>query len=133
VVHDVQGLAPGVYHHAVEDHCLEQLGTGDHRAELQEVTLDQELAADAAVVFVWSAVFGRAAWEYGARAYRYVYLDAGHAAQNLFLAATALGLAACPVGAFTDTRLDGIIGVDGRTESAIYLMAVGRHPAQDVP
>ena len=128
VAHHVRGLAPGVYHYAVEDHALETVRTVDLRETLEAICLEQEQAGQASVVFVFTAVFGRAAWEYGPRAYRYVYLDAGHSAQNLALAAEALGLGACPLGAFQDAQLDEILGVDGRDESAIYLMSVGPRP-----
>jgi SagB-type dehydrogenase family enzyme len=61
------------------------------------------------------------------RAYRYVYLDAGHIAQNLALAAVGLGLGTCQVAAFFDDDMNTILGVDGVDESVIYLSAVG-HP-----
>ena len=89
--------------------------------------LFQEFCSEAAAVFVWTAVFPRAKWKYRQRAYRYVYLDAGHIAQNLMLAAVGLGLGSCPVAAFFDDEMSALLGVDGTEESVIYLCAVG-HP-----
>lgn len=125
-VHSVEGLTPGVYHYRVDRHQLEQLTAGDIRKELANAALGQEIARRAAAVFVWSAVFDRCKWRYGQRAYRYIYLDAGHIGAHLALAATALGLASCPVAAFFDEELNSLVGLDGDTESVIYLMTVGR-------
>ncbi len=57
---------------------------------------------------------------------RYLFLDAGHICQNLMLAATALGLGVCPVGAFFDEEVEGLVGVDGKAEVALYLASVGQ-------
>jgi SagB-type dehydrogenase family enzyme len=126
VVNAVEGIEPGVYHYAVENHELEQLKTGDYRPEIARAALDQGMAARANVVFVWTGVFGRSKWKYKQRAYRYVYLDAGHIAENLALAAVALGLGSCQVAALYDEEANGLLGVDGVEESTIYMTTVGR-------
>ncbi|MBN1812336.1 MAG: SagB/ThcOx family dehydrogenase [Anaerolineae bacterium] len=126
VVNAVEGIEPGVYHYAVENHELEQLKTGDFRAEVAQAALDQGLAAQANVVFVWTGVFGRSKWKYRQRAYRYVYLDAGHVAENLALAAVALGLGSCQIAALYDEEANRLLGVDGVEESTIYMTTVGR-------
>jgi SagB-type dehydrogenase family enzyme len=79
----------------------------------------------AAVAFLWTAILDRARWKYRERAIRYLFLDAGHICQNLMLAATALGLGCCPVGAFFDDEVERLLGVDGHEEVALYLAAVG--------
>jgi len=126
VVHAVEGIAPGVYHYAVEEHGLEQLQTGDSCVEIARSALDQEIAAWANVVFVWTAIFARSKWKYKQRAYRYVYLDAGHVAQNVALAAVALGLGSCQIAALYDDEVNALLGVDGVDESAIYMTVVGK-------
>jgi len=122
----VDGVAPGLYHYPVRVHALEELRKGDLGTPIAEAALGQEMCRDAAAVFVWTAVFERSKWKYEQRGYRYIYMDAGHICQNLYLAATALGLGACAVGALFDDELNGILGVDGVEESAIYMCAVGR-------
>ena len=57
---------------------------------------------------------------------RYIFLDAGHICQNILLAATALNLGACPVGAFFDEEIDKLLGLNSETEMSIYLTAVGK-------
>lgn len=126
VVHSVEGIEPGVYHYAVETHELDQLKVGDFRTAVARAALDQKIAYRANVVFVWTAVFGRSKWKYKQRAYRYVYLDAGHIAQNVALGAVALGLGSCQIAALYDDEANALLGVDGVDESVIYMTVVGR-------
>ncbi len=126
VVHSVQGLEPGVYHYVVRGHALEQVVRGDKRREVALACLDQEHALTAGVVFVLSAIFQRERWKYQGRAYRYILLEAGHVGQNIYLAATALGLGCCAIGAFYDDLLNRLLGIDGEEEAALYVLTVGR-------
>ncbi len=125
-VQNVDGLESGIYHYSSRDHTVELLKEGAFGARLAEAALDQDFLASAGIVFCWTAVFARAAWKYAERAYRYVYLDAGHIAQNVALAAVALGLGSCQIAALYDDEVNSLLGVDGEEESALYLTAVGR-------
>lgn len=127
VINDVQDIESGVYHYAVKDHELEQLKQGDFREAIARAALDQGMAAEANVVFAWTALFERSKWKYKQRAFRYVYLDAGHIAQNLALAAVSLGLGSCQIAALYDDEVNTLLGVDGVEESILYLSVVG-HP-----
>ncbi|MBV7674101.1 SagB/ThcOx family dehydrogenase [Streptomyces halstedii] len=60
---------------------------------------------------------------YGDRGYRYTLLEAGHAAQNLCLAATAMRLGAVTVGGFDDEAVSVAFGLD--REVPYYAVAVG--------
>lgn len=126
VANRVEGMEPGLYRYDAEGGSLARLRQGDLSGAIASACLDQEMAADAAVVFVWVAVPARAKQRYHERAYRYVYLDAGHIGENLHLAATALGLGCCAVGAFFDDEVNAILGVDGLEETAVYLSVVGQ-------
>jgi SagB-type dehydrogenase family enzyme len=126
VVHSVEGVESGVYHYAIERHELDQVKAGDFRAAVGRAALDQKIAYSANVVFIWTAVFERSKWKYKQRAYRYVYLDAGHIAQNVALGAVALGLGSCQIAAIYDDEANALLGVDGVEESTIYMTAVGR-------
>ena len=83
------------------------------------------MCADSSVVFIWTAVFRRSKWKYSQRAYRYIYLDAGHISQNLALAATSITCGSCQVGAFFDDEINSILDIDGTNESTICLSVVG--------
>jgi len=123
---DVSGLEKGIYHYSPREHAIELLKEGSFGTRLAEAALDQDFLAAAGVVFCWTAVFARSAWKYAERAYRYVYLDAGHIAQNVALAAVALGLGSCQIAALYDDEVNSLLGVDGEEESVLYLTAVGR-------
>jgi SagB-type dehydrogenase family enzyme len=98
---------------------------GDRRRSLSAASLDQVLVAEAPVVIVLSAVLARTAVEYGDRAWRYVNLEAGHVAQNVLLAAVALGLGAVPVGAFEDESIQETLGLPA-LHRPLYVIPVGR-------
>jgi SagB-type dehydrogenase family enzyme len=125
VVNNVAGLGKGIYHYGIREHELEQLHLGDYSQRISSAAMGQAFCARAGVVFIWTAVFARCKYKYGERAYRYIYLDAGHIAQNLALASAGLGLGSCPVAAVYDDEVNSIIDVDGQQESVLYLTAVG--------
>ena len=122
---NVEDIEKGVYHYNIKNHLLEEIKLGNFGDDLAHAALDQEMCADASVVFIWTAVFGRSKWKYSQRAYRYIYLDAGHIAQNLALASASITCGSCQIGAFFDDEINSIVGIDGTEESAICLSVVG--------
>jgi SagB-type dehydrogenase family enzyme len=123
----ITDLPSGLYRYSPSGHRLIRIEAGeDVAARMAGACLGQDMLRTSAVSFIWTAVIGRGRWKYQERAYRYIYLDAGHACQNLYLASEALGLGCCAVAAFDDDAVDGILGVDGREEFAIYVATVGR-------
>ena len=121
----VSGLEPGAYHYQPVEHVLLPVATGDVRARLAEASLDQSWVSDAAADVVIAAVYSRTTKKYGERGVRYVHLEAGHAAQNLCLQATALGLGAVTVGAFSDGDVSTVMHLAG-DEEPLYVVPVGR-------
>ena len=107
---------------------MERLRTGDLRHAAAQAALDQQMVARADVVFVWTAVFERCRWKYGPRAYRYIWLDVGHIAQNVALAAVALGLGSCQIAAIYDDEADTLLSLDSEREGVLYMTTVGRPP-----
>lgn len=124
-VRAVEDLEQGLYHFRPLTFDLEFLQKGDFSKELTEAALQQDLILDAQVTFIWSAIIARSRWKYRQRTYRYIYLDAGHIAQNLYLAAEAFGLGACAIGAFYDDEVNKILSLEGIEETVIYMTAVG--------
>ena len=125
-VNRVEEIPSGIYHYNVKEAQLILLKEGHFGPELCEAGLGQEMLEEAACVFVWTAIVGRSKWKYRERAYRYIYMDVGHIGQTLYLAATALDIGCCAVGAFFDEEVDRVIGVDGKNEISVYVRAVGR-------
>ena len=126
VANDVEGLEQGLYHYDVLGRALERLYAVDLRLPIARAALDQRIAAEAQAVFVWTAVLERSRWKYGERFLRYVLLDAGHIAENVALAATALGLGTCQIAAFFDDEAAAILGVDPELEPVVYMSTAGR-------
>jgi SagB-type dehydrogenase family enzyme len=126
VANRVEEIPRGLYHYDVRETQLILLREGNFGPELSQAGLGQEMLEEAACVFVWTAIVGRSKWKYRERAYRYIYMDVGHIGQTLYLAAAALDLGCCTVGAFFDEEVDNLIGADGKKEISVYLGAVGR-------
>jgi SagB-type dehydrogenase family enzyme len=125
VVNKVEGLTGAVYHYRPADHSLDLVKEGDFRTSLLTSTMGQDMVLRTGAVFVITAIFQRTRWKYQDRTYRYVLLEAGHLGQNLYLAATSLGLGACAIGAFFDDEVNRLVNVDGKEEAAIYMVSVG--------
>ena len=124
-VRSVEGLEPGIYHFRPHRFDLELLVRGDHSKAFAAAALYQDLVGHAQVTFIWSAIVERARWKYRQRAYRYIYLDAGHIAQNLYLAAEAFDMGVCAIGAFFDDDVNRLMGFDGTEETVIYMATAG--------
>lgn len=125
VVGDVVGLDKGVYHYDPEEHALTMVLGGDKRAELSDAAVRQEWVREAAINIVIAAVYERTTGRYGERGIRYVHMEAGHASQNLYLQAPALGLGTVTIGAFDDERVKTLLGMRA-DEQPLYIMPVGR-------
>ena len=99
---------------------------------LLEACYGDPTVGTAPAVLVWTAVPARTEWKYAYLAHRMIAMEAGHSAQNVYLGGAAVGVGACAVLGYNQTRLDALLGVDGREEFALYVMPVGR-PAGDTP
>lgn len=122
---NVEDIEKGIYHYNIKNHLMEEIKLGNFGEKLAHAALDQEMCADASIVFIWTSIFRRSKWKYSQRAYRYIYLDAGHIAQNLGLAVTSIGCGSCEVGAFFDDEINSLLEIDGTAESTVCLSVVG--------
>lgn len=126
MVRHVEGLQPGAYHYLPMGHKLEFLyPVADLEQTVSETMCEQNWAAKASVVFYWSMVPYRAEWRYGIYAHRVAMMDVGHVGENLYLAATALGLGTCAIGAFQHELCCRLFGLDGKEEYIVYAAPVG--------
>jgi SagB-type dehydrogenase family enzyme len=125
VAGDVQGLSSGTYHYQPGEHRLRKIAAGDGRKGLAAATLSQTWVREAPVAVVFAAVYARTTQKYGRRGRRYVHMEVGHAAQNLFLQAGALGLATVVVGAFEDEQVARLLQLPAEVQPLV-LMPVGR-------
>ena len=121
----VEGLDDGVHHYDARAHALDLVRPGAMQETLVDLTLGQDLAGSANLVFVMTAVWDRTAYKYGQRGYRYALLDAGHLGENLYLVATALGLGPSGIGGFLDHELNALLDLPAG-EEAVYILCVGQ-------
>ncbi len=122
---NVEGIESGLYKYHPEEHGLTLHLSGDIRDKVASACLGQRMLKDAPASVIYNAVFDRTASRYGQRGIdRYVCMDLGHSAQNVYLQTTAIGLATCAIGAFDDDKLSKIIKpLDN--EEVLYLMPFG--------
>jgi SagB-type dehydrogenase family enzyme len=125
-INNVSCLAPGLYRYMALTHQLALIREDKNiNTAVTEACLRQKWIAKAAVTFLWVAVPYRAAWRYSERSWRYLFLDAGHVCQNLYLACEAIDACCCAVAAFDDDSLDKLLGLDGDERFVIYAAPAG--------
>jgi SagB-type dehydrogenase family enzyme len=114
----------GLFQYLPAKHSLEKLTDQDLRAALALAGWGQGFIEAAPLTLVFAAQFARTTKRYGQRGIRYVYMEAGHAAQNVHLQAEALGLGSVAVGAFDDTSVSKVLSLPDYLEP-IYLVVAG--------
>lgn len=124
VVGKVAGLTAGVYRYRPDEHDLIRLGTADPRKELALAAYGQSFMQTAAAVLVITGVYERTRKKYGQRARRYVHMEVGHTAQNVYLQAEARGLGTLIMGAFDDARVQAVLGLP-EDHQPLGLMPIG--------
>jgi SagB-type dehydrogenase family enzyme len=125
VAGNVNNLPDGIYKYRPYGHELMRVAQGDKRIELCNAALGQAPVRDAAAVIVFSAVYERTTGKYGQRGIQYVYMEVGHAAQNICLQTASLNLGTVTIGAFYDDTVKRILNMPEK-EEPLYIVAVGR-------
>lgn len=117
-------LEAAVYKYDSHAHKLTPVLPGDYREALYRSSLHQTWVKEAAVDIVICAIYERTTGYYGERGYRYVYMEVGHAGQNIYLMATALGLGTVAIGAFRDNEVKHILRLPQNVHP-LYIMPIG--------
>ncbi|NIO49361.1 MAG: SagB/ThcOx family dehydrogenase [Candidatus Aminicenantes bacterium] len=124
VVGSVESLSQGVYHYDPEANSVNKILDGDMRQELLLAAGNQSAVGNAAIDIVITAVYERTTQKYGDRGIRYVVLEAGHVAQNIYLQCESLGFNTVSIGSFNDQEVKNLLNIE---EDPLYIMPVG-HP-----
>jgi len=123
---NLEGIDPGVYRYVPTDHRVVRVIGRDVKTELSSAALDQEMIAEAPACLLYTAVYSRNTRRYGKRgSERYVCMDLGHSAQNVYLQAEALQLGTCAVGAFNDRAVRAVMQLQ-KNEVPLYIMPIGK-------
>ncbi len=125
VVGNASSLKEGIYRYDPFNHEIIKFREGDYRNDLSLAALGQSCVKNAAISIVFTGVYDRITKKYGERGIRYTYMEAGHAAQNVYLQAEALGLGTVVVGAFMDDKVKEVIGMK-EEEMPLYILPVGK-------
>jgi SagB-type dehydrogenase family enzyme len=125
VVGKVTNLDAGIYKYTPNQHRLIKIIEGDKRPELCRAALNQSSVKNAPVVIVFCAVYQRTIVKYGERGIRYVFMEVGHSAQNVYLQAVALGIGTVTIGAFNDRKVKKVVKC-ALNEEPLYIMPVGK-------
>lgn len=122
VVGKVEGLEPGVYRYKYAEHSLTKTASKDRRKELAYAALNQDFIARAPASIVLAAEYGRTTSRYGDRGIRYVHMEVGFIAQNIYLQCGSLNLGAVAVGAFDEESVKVLLEVE---EEPLLIIPVG--------
>ena len=127
LVGNVRGIEPGVYRYDSREHKITRVIDKDIKKELSIAALNQEMISVAPACLFYSAVYSRTTDKYGDRGReRYVCMDLGHSAENVYLQAEALHLGTCAIGAFDDAEVRKVMQLP-EEEEPLYIMPIGRY------
>ncbi len=119
----VSNLESGLFRYIPEEHSIKEKSEQNVKEEIVEAALGQNFIKEAPVAFIIGAEYNRTTDVYGDRGKRYVKMEAGHAAQNMYLMSETLGLGMVTVGAFNDEDLKDFVGMEAEP---VYIIPVGR-------
>jgi SagB-type dehydrogenase family enzyme len=125
-MHNVEGVPDGVFRYEPVEGCLMSLPQC-RREDIERSLFSPEFTGNANMLIALSGTFATTQNKYGPRGYRYMLLEAGHAAQNLCLGAVELGCATLCLGGFDDELLNRALGLRALEEAVLYCIAVGFH------
>ena len=127
LINNVESIRKGLYRYLALENKLAIISLEDNiEDKITNACLGQKMVKTGAVTFIWVAISERMTWRYGERGYRYMYLDAGHVCQNLYLAAENINSGACAIAAYEDDELNKILSIDGEEQFVIYLASLGK-------
>lgn len=126
-INHVEDTEQGLYRYMPFENSLEFLGNPeDLESRLTDGALGQVFAGQCAASFIWTVIPYRTEWRYTVKSSKIILLDAGHLAQNLYLACESINCGTCAIGAYDQKKMDELIGVDGEEEFTVYLSPVGK-------
>ena len=123
---DIQEVAKGLYKYNPENHSIIKISDKDLREKLSEAAYGQDCIREAPVDIIITGTYERTAVKYGEeKATRYTHMEAGHAAQNIYLQAESLNLGTVAVGGFEIEKIKKVLNLPNN-EEPLYIMPVGK-------
>jgi SagB-type dehydrogenase family enzyme len=121
---NVEGAPDGVFHYEPIQDSLSSLSSC-RLDDIKQAIFSPEFIANANMLVMFAGTFAATQKKYGPRGYRYILIEAGHAAQNLCLTATELGCGSLCLGGFYDDRLNRSLALDELEEGVLYCIGIG--------
>jgi SagB-type dehydrogenase family enzyme len=126
-VQNITGLDNGLYHYTpgLREHRLEHIKSGQFGEQIFDLSTKQDFIKQVPLNIILATVTSRMVEKYGeGLAPRFVYMEMGHAAQNVHLQAEALGLGSVAVGYLKEAAVQDLFDM-GEAEP-VYMVSVGR-------
>jgi len=120
----VESFDSGLYLLNRERVAIGLVRPGHFLDQMSHICLDQGWLTGAALHFIFMANMEVLDRTWGDRGYRYAMMMAGRMGERLYLAASALGLGCCGIGAFYDREASELLGLNSGSR-ALYVVAVG--------
>ncbi len=117
-------LETGLYHYVPEKHSLEKINNDDLRKQLSNAALNQIWISDASALIIFTANYKKTAQRYGDQAEKYVHMEIGHAAENVYLQAVSLNVGTVVIGAFNENKVKSILDLPEEL-TPLYIMPIG--------
>ncbi len=124
---NIEGLTKGVYKFMPKNHSLMRVMGVDKRIDLSSAALKQASIEKAAAVVVMAGVYDRTSFKYGERAERYVHIEVGSIAENVYLQGMTLGIGTVIIGAFNDKDVKSVLQLP-EDEHPLAIMPLGKIP-----
>lgn len=125
IANRVKNLNKGLYHFNIKSNSLEQLKLDSLKDFLIKNT-GQPFVGDSSCVIILSAVLERTRIKYEERGYRFILMECGHIAQNIYLISEAMNLKCCAIGGFIDEEFNKLLDLQGQSEKTMYLLSIGK-------
>lgn len=124
-VHGVTGIQPGLWFYHANHDRFTSVHYGDYRFDTKYLFHGQVMCSEASAVCIMCAKLRTIMDSSGPDAYRLAHLEAGIAAERLYLACAAMGIECCAVGDFADNELKQSLELAGTDWECLYGFAVG--------
>lgn len=121
----VLGIPFGFYKYDYINHELIKIFDFDLTNSIAKACLNQSCIKKSSAIIVITSIHKITTKRYGERGIRYIYMEAGHSSQNIYLMATSLNIGTVAVGAFIDEEIKEILKLD-IDEYPLYLMPLGK-------
>jgi len=122
----VEDLKVGVYHYNPLQHSLTTILEEDKRREIDQACLSEDFIKDAPVSLIITAEFSRITDIFGEQRFYFAYMEAGHAAQNVYLQVESLGLATVVMGGIKEKDISQALNLPDQ-HIPLYVMPVGHY------